>query len=180
MKPGRLSILPCMLSLLPSFINERFKQLEARSCLPENEKKVAMLPGEYPRPWEEQRLLLRTLRAVGTLGMEGTMTILDFSRNRKKTYFLKGLGLIPTQPLGFSDFPAALLLNYCLYYINWKELLHWRCLQYVFVSRPSLFFICNGLLERLFFFYLASDSAAEWLSSRTKKGRTDGDSSYAM
>ena len=50
MKPGRLSILPYMLSLLPSFINERFKQLEARSCLPENEKKVAMLPGEYPRP----------------------------------------------------------------------------------------------------------------------------------
>ena len=43
MKPGRLSILPCMLSLLPSFINERFKQLEARSCLPENEKKVAKL-----------------------------------------------------------------------------------------------------------------------------------------
>jgi hypothetical protein len=39
-----------MLSLLPSFINERFKQLEARSCLPENEKKVAMLPREYSRP----------------------------------------------------------------------------------------------------------------------------------
>ena len=69
-------------------------------------------------------------------GAEGTITVPEFSRNRNKTFSLDSYS--PSPP-GFSDLPTALLLNYCLYYINWKELLHWRCLQYVFVSRPSFF-----------------------------------------
>ena len=67
--------------------------------------------------------------------------------------FHNSLGLILAPTPGFSDLPTALLLNYCLYYINWKELLHWRYLQYVCESRPSYFsYLCNGLLARLFSF----------------------------